>query len=308
METTLKNQLEKTWNLTGPESEPEPYILTPDEENKVIENAINRQKEYVTWKMQGLGYTHPQIQAKIKEIDWELEIDRQEILRQANAFKAQDLWHQQQRVSDLENSKKTLAELKAKCDAKYMLQLMKWTSRHELGKHFVIHQENKHLITTLCFFFSGDPRFKTELNHNPNKGLLIRGISGLGKTHLVKCLANNELNPVLLLSMIAISETVKDEGEFIINLGDNKVIYLDDVGTEEHTINHYGTKINWFKNFAEMYYLKNKVFNKLVVSTNNSFDELEGKYGFRVRSRIKDMFNIIDVKGKDMRGDPEPRK
>jgi len=79
-------------------------------------------------------------------------------------------------------------------------------------------------------------------------------------------------------------------------------LYLDDVGTEEPIVNHYGTKINWFKNFIEMYYLKNKPFNKLIISTNNSFDEIESKYGFRVRSRIKDMFNIIDVQGKDMRG------
>jgi len=77
---------------------------------------------------------------------------------------------------------------------------------------------------------------------------------------------------------------------------------LDDVGTEEHTVNHYGTKISFFKNFIEKYYLQNKTYEKLVVSTNNSFNEMEEKYGFRVRSRIKDMFNIIDVTGKDMRG------
>jgi hypothetical protein len=29
---------------------------------------------------------------------------------------------------------------------------------------------------------------------------------------------------------------------------------------------------------------------------------MEEKYGFRVRSRIKDMFNIVDVNGEDMRG------
>ena len=48
--------------------------------------------------------------------------------------------------------------------------------------------------------------------------------------------------------------------------------------------------------------MKDLPFNKLIISTNNSFDELESKYGFRVRSRLKDMFNIIDVDGKDLRG------
>jgi DNA replication protein DnaC len=179
---------------------------------------------------------------------------------------------------------------------------MKWTSRNVLGKEFILNEDNKRLITTLCYFFSADQRFETELNFSMKKGLLIRGISGLGKTHLVKCLENNELNPVLILSMIEISEEIKQEGEYQIKVGDKKIIYLDDVGTEEATINHYGTKINFFKNFIEGYYLRNSPFNRLIISTNNSAAEIEEKYGFRVRSRMRDMFNVIDIHGRDMRG------
>jgi DNA replication protein DnaC len=300
MEQNLKELLEKQWTLTT--TEPEEYILTKEEEEMAIQNAISHDKSYMIWKMKGLGYTDPQIIAKSSEIDWNKEIDRDAVLAATNSNKHQDLWHSQQRTEEKKRQKKELQELRERCTAKYMLNLMRWTSRNELGKPLVIHNDNTPLIKTLCFFLSNDPRFETELNYSFQKGLLIRGVSGLGKTHLVKCLEQNELNPILLLSMLEIAEDVKEDGEYIVELRNNKMIYLDDVGTEEHIINHYGTKINWFKQFIEVYYLRNKIYNKLIISTNNNFSEIEEKYGFRVRSRMKDMFNVINVTGKDMRG------
>jgi len=190
-------------------------------------------------------------------------------------------------------------ELQTRCNAKYFYNLMAWTSENVYRKKLILHDDNKPLIRAICFFFSRDERFETELKLDLNKGLLIRGVSGLGKTFLFRCIENNYVRPISIVSMIDISEEVKEEGYY--NLIRNHTIYLDDVGTEEPTVNHYGTKINWFKNFIEMYYLKNQLFNRLVISTNNNFDEIEAKYGFRVRSRMSEMFNIIDVTGKDMR-------
>lgn len=301
METTLKNQLEKTWNLTGLE-EKEEYILTKDEEEKVIQAAIDQEKGYLIWKMKGLGYTEIQIKQRINESDWAAEIDQEAVLQVANGNKHQDIWHRNQRLEEAKRIGLQIAALKEKCSAKYMLQLMKWSSKNELGKDFIINQDNTPLIKTLCFFLSNDERFEKELGYSFQKGLLIRGVAGIGKTHLVQCVSKNELNPVSIISMLEISDQVKSEGEYIVELGDCKILYLDDVGTEEPTVNHYGTKINWFKSFIEMHYLKNRIYSKLLISTNNSFSEIEEKYGFRVRSRIKDMFNIIDVKGTDMRG------
>jgi DNA replication protein DnaC len=129
--------------------------------------------------------------------------------------------------------------------------------------------------------------------------LLIRGISGLGKTFVPRCLENNELKPLAMFSMVAITEAVKEGGEF--DLQTSKHIYLDDVGTEQTVINHFGTKITLFKDFIELYYSKNLPFNRLLISTNCNSNQLEEKYGFRVRSRAREMFNVIDVRGNDMR-------
>lgn len=288
-------------NLTNLE-EAEPYILTKDEEDGIVANAVLESKRHITWKLKGLAYTDQQILDKLKDIDWDAEINREELLKRCNSNKIYEQWQKEQREKDKQEAIRKQKELQDKYTAKAMFSLMKWTSDKIYGKPLIVNNDNKRLITALCFFLSNDTRFETELGYSLKKGLLIRGISGLGKTHLVRCVEKNELNPILVLSMIDIADQMAKEGEYQINLFNCKIVYLDDVGTEEATVNHYGTKMNFFKDFIEMVYLKNKIFNKLMISTNNSFFELEEKYGFRVRSRIKDMFNIIDVTGKDMRG------
>lgn len=302
MENKELERLAKRLSLIELENEVEEYVLTSEEELTAINNAINAKKQYVSWKMKGLGYVEAQIVQKILEIDWDKEIDKRDILLKSNSNKLQDLWHKEQRIKEKERKQREYKELLEKCTAKYMFNLMKWTSRNVFEKDLIINEDNTPLIKALCFFLSNDERFESECGFSFRKGLIIRGISGIGKTHLVQCVSKNELNPIFILSMIDVAEKIKLEGEIEINLGSNKILYLDDVGTEEATINHYGTKINFFKNFVESYYLKNKIFNKLIISTNINFSEMEERYGFRVRSRMKDMFNVIDISGKDMRG------
>lgn len=302
METKPLELLAKRLNLTNSEIEPEPYILTPEEESAAIAWEIEQLKKHEGWKMRQFDFSELEIMSKISQVEWEKEINREEVLNRANSNKNYEVWQKQQRekekLAEIEKQK----ELQLKFSAKNMLSLMRWTSENVFGKKLVINNDNKAFITAVCYFLSNDGRFETELGFSFQKGLLIRGISGLGKTHILKCVEKNELNPVLILSMIEITDEVKAEGEYELKLNGNKIIYLDDVGTEEPIVNHFGTKIAFFKNFIESYYLRNKIFNKLIISTNNSFAEIEEKYGFRVRSRMKDMFNVINVSGQDMRG------
>lgn len=302
MELTNKNLPEEISSMINFEVEQEPYILTPDEERIAIANEILSLQQYATWKMKGLAFTDIQIAQKISEIDWDAEINRDEILQRCNSNKQYGIWQQQQRENEKKQAIEKEQKLKELYTPKKLFRLMQWTSENEFGKRLIVHDDNKKLIKSLCYFVSRDEKFETELGYSLNKGIVIRGISGLGKTHIVQCIRKNELNPILILSMLDITGDIKANGEYEISLDGNKIIYLDDVGTEEPTVNHFGTKISFFKNFIESYYLRNKIYNNLMFSTNNSFAEIEEKYGFRVRSRMKDMFNIIDVTGKDMRG------
>lgn len=300
MENLHLQLLARKLNLTDLNEQPEEMILTAQEEESAILHEITQAKKHKAWKLADKGLKEEEILSRLSAINWMDEIDKMEVLKNANSNKHYAIWQKEQRKKERQNETDKFMELQERCNAKYFYNLMAWTSENTYGKKLILHEDNTPLIRAICFYFSKDERFETELKFDLNKGLLIRGVSGLGKTFLFKCIEQNEIRPIDIVSMIDILEQVKEEGSY--DLQYQNTLYLDDVGTEEPVVNHYGTKINWFKNFIEMYYLKNKPFNRLVISTNNSFDEIESKYGFRVRSRIKDMFNIIDVKGKDMRG------
>jgi ATP-dependent 26S proteasome regulatory subunit len=293
--------LEKQLNLTNYRSDPEEYILTTDEEEAVIRFAISNLKKHKAWKMASTGLNEGAILAKIASIDWEKEIDREKILSTANENKISDLW-QKQRINSLRQKKiDDYQVLQKKCNAQYFFNLMKENCLKYFNKPLQMDNDNKKLIETICYFLSRDERLESELNLDKNKGLMIRGVSGLGKTFLFELVKENDANPVKMISMIDISEAVREEGNFSIERKNERIIYLDDVGTEEATINHFGTKVNWFKEFIEKIYTLKSSFKNLVISTNLNAIELEQNYGSRVRSRMREMFNVIDVSGDDRR-------
>jgi hypothetical protein len=298
----LLNKLAEQLNLTRlKDDSPEPYTLTPDEEKEALEHAVNNARGFFKWKMEGLKYSPEEISLRILQKDWEKEIDREEVLKRANSNKNYAIWQLAQREKERIEQENHQKALKEAWSAARIKELMYWTSKNEYGKDFIVNEHNKPLIVAVCYFLSRDPRFETELGYDLKKGLLIRGVSGLGKTYIVRCAEENMLNPILFLSMLDITAAVQKDGEYFLKWADRKICYLDDVGTEQPEVLHFGTRIHWFKDFIENYYSRNKVYNRLMISTNHSFKEIEEKYGFRVRSRMKAMFNVIDVTGTDMR-------
>lgn len=300
MDSIMLHQLAKRLSLTNVDEEPEEYILTKEEEERVIWNAKDSAMRYAAWKMTNLGVPEGDIELKISLVNWDEEIDRESILRQANSVKHHGIWQKAQRQKEKELSLHKSEELKKIWTAKFMYRLMAWTSKNVYEKDLIVNEDNRKLITAVCFFVSRDERFETELKYSFEKGLLIRGISGLGKTHVVKCVEKNELNPILSLSMIDITEEIQEFGGYQITMGDNKILYLDDVGTEEPVIIHFGTKIKFFKNLIEKLYHR-RAYSNSIISTNLNFKDIGDRYGFRVESRMREMYNVIDVTGKDMR-------
>lgn len=287
-----------------------PYILTKEDEERIIQYEVNRLREAFMWKRKsgwGVSLSEISLNAKmssleieVEEIEWEKQINKDELFKKFNSNKywADDEAKRKKEKDELEKEKR--ASIVEKCTYKYFYDLIRSKSR-EMGKEFIYNDDNSHYVKALCFFMSGNPKFEDELNLSFKRGLMVRGKFGVGKTHAVKCISDNPLHPIRMYSMIEISKEVDRNGEFIIKSGKDSVIYLDDVGTEEAVVNHYGTKINWFKDFIETYYANYNTYNKLIITTNCSFDELESRYGGRVRSRLAEMFNVIDVKGNDFR-------
>lgn len=290
----------KNLSLTE-DQEPDPYTLTSDEEAKAIGNAIEQAQKFMAWKMRRILKTEDEIWHKISLIDWNEKVNRQEILTRANIAKNQAQWQRSQREADRQREIERKKELSEYWTYGRVYKLIKHNSLHLFGKELDEAPENLRAIKAICFFIARDDRFATELKFDRLKGLLLRGPSGTGKTHLVRCVEDNGLNPIHVLSMLDITEHVKEDGKYSISQQDKKLIYLDDVGTEEPTVKHFGTNIMWFKNYIETVYLRTKCYNHLIITTNLNFGELEDYYGFRVSSRMREMFNVVDMKGKDYR-------
>lgn len=293
-------------NLIRHDEDPEPFILTKEEKRAAVLLAIQKQKEFFVWRRHNKGQSTSKIEAalsKVKLISWVREINLPEVLSYANTCKHSKITQDELTKERKESEKKKREELEKKCDATYMFRLMKAVSKHKYGKDLIVNEHTTHLIKTLCFFLSKDTRFETELGYSFEKGLWIRGLHGRGKTHCVKCVSMNEIRPISIHSLIDITETIKKDQNFELPIYD--YLYLDDVGTEELDSKNYGSKITWFKNFIELIYLSRNNFSNLMVSTNDNFSKIESRYGIRVRSRLKDMFNFIDVHGPDMRGKAE---
>jgi DNA replication protein DnaC len=294
------HKLAATLNVTDA-TEPEPYILTAEEEQKAIANEIERAQKFMAYKMRRVLKTEDEIWHKISLTDWNEKVDRAKVLAQANMAKNRELWHQAQLEAEKLREIARLKELQEYWTYRRVYQLMKHNSLRLFGKELDETFENLPVIKALCFFIARDDRFATELNFDRLRGLLIRGNSGTGKTHLVQCTEDNGLNPVLTLSMIDITERIKEDGKYSIPSQGQKIVYLDDVGTEEPVVNHFGTKVSWFKNFIEKASLKAKCYNHLIITTNLNFKGMEEQYGYRVASRMREMFNVIDLTGKDRR-------
>lgn len=162
------------------------------------------------------------------------------------------------------------------------------------------------LIKTLCFKLSHDDRYETEMGFSFKKMLVIRGPVGLGKSWLISLVAQNPVCAVQIITMGEIVKSVKATGDFTgLKFGTHSLIYIDDVGTEydkTDKIGHYGTTVNWFASWFEEMYAKNKMdLRKVIISTNDNFDILEQKYGFRVRDRMAEVCDVLEVEGESMR-------
>lgn len=274
-------------------------ILTEAEQNEAIGWAIKQEVRRYTNSLAEKGERPERIQQKVDERNWLEFIDSEAVLKRSNFLKHREI---EQRHDCEERKKKEIEDrqhLVAEWDANRFYRKIKAHFMHKHG-HFFNGSQNSEFIKAVCFLFSNDPRFEKELNYSFSKGLLIQGTAGLGKTEMIRAVSDNPLWPVKIISILEISEAVQETGQC--NLYTDQILLIDDVGSEPEVINHYGTKINWFKDFIELYYMKYRNFGGLIITTNLGGDEIEKRYGYRVRSRMREMFNTIQLEGTDLRG------
>ena len=166
------------------------------------------------------------------------------------------------------------------------------------GKKFRIYDEDRDILLKLCSYFIKDKDNCTSYGIDIDKGILLSGPVGCGKTSLMKLLKYLVplQRPYLLAPCRNIVFGFNHLGyKTIEDYGDSSSICFDDLGVEPMG-RHYGKDCNVMGEvLLSRYelYLKTKTKVKTHATTNLNAEELEERYGNRVRSRMRELFNLI---------------
>lgn len=184
------------------------------------------------------------------------------------------------------------------------LWLEKW-GKKQYGEGFKLHEEDKPVLLKLLSYFLKDEAVASQLQINLHKGILLNGPVGCGKSTLMNLLRLFEpmQNRFIIKTCRDVSfEFIKEGYEtihkysrysFYPNTHANKTYCFDDLGTES-VLKYFGNDCNVL---SEVLLSRYDLFisRQLIthITTNLSASEIEDVYGNRVRSRIREMCNLI---------------
>lgn len=164
------------------------------------------------------------------------------------------------------------------------------------GKAFKIFEEDKGILFKLCNYFIQDEANCKRLDIDMDKGILLSGPVGCGKTSLMKllrCIVPHQ-KPYKIMPARNIVFGFNHVGyKTIEDYGNSNYFCFDDLGVEPIG-RHYGKDCNVMGEIMLSRYdlfLQSKV--KTHATTNLNAQELEERYGNRVRSRMRELFNLI---------------
>ena len=170
------------------------------------------------------------------------------------------------------------------------------------GNHFKIYKEDESIIEKLIAYMVRDEKKAIELNISLEKGILLSGPIGCGKTSLMTLIKHiTEKEKYYVKSCRDVSfEFIQDGYEVVHRYSKGKLyqpkyntICFDDLGTESN-LKYFGNECNVM---AEIILSRYDLFIskklKTHITTNLSASEIEQQYGNRVRSRMRELFNLI---------------
>ncbi len=171
------------------------------------------------------------------------------------------------------------------------------------GSNFKILDSDHPVIYKLIAYFLKDEQSCLQNNIDLNKGILLSGPIGCGKTtlmNLMKHLTPTEHKFYVKHCRDISYEFIQDGYEVIhkyskgkLYVSEPKTICFDDLGTEKN-LKYFGNECNVM---AEILLSRYDVFIAKKIpthlTTNLSATEIESAYGNRVRSRLRSMINLI---------------
>lgn len=195
-------------------------------------------------------------------------------------------------------------------------EIIQWleTKGQELyGNHFQIFEEDYPIVYKLIAYFLKDEQACLQFNLNLNKGILLSGPIGCGKTSLMNLM--KYLTPIEYKFSVKpcrdISFEFIQDGYQVIHKyskgqlykSEPKIYCFDDLGLENN-LKYYGNECNVMAEIIlSRYDLYISRHIQTHITTNLSASEIETQYGNRIRSRMRELFNLIanDSNSKDKR-------
>jgi DNA replication protein DnaC len=171
------------------------------------------------------------------------------------------------------------------------------------GEHFSIFEDDYNVILKLLVYFLKDKENAQKLYISHEKGILLTGPVGSGKTTLMslfRLLLSNEFRYQVKPCRDVSFEFIQDGYSTILKYSNlafvndfPRTICFDDLGTESN-LKYYGNECNVMAEILlsryDLYIHRNMITH---TTTNLNSDEIESMYGTRVRSRMREMFNLI---------------
>ncbi len=187
------------------------------------------------------------------------------------------------------------------------LKFLEEHGRQQFGNEFKIHEKDHPVIFKLLVYAIGDVENAKDLGIHLKKGILLSGPVGCGKTSLIKLirLFMPQSNRYIIKSCRDISFEFNKDGFKVIQkystqsysfksyIRESISYCFDDLGSEQR-LKSYGNTCNIMGEILLSRYDEFIIHGMIThITTNLSSKEIEESYGNRVRSRMREMFNLL---------------
>jgi len=164
-----------------------------------------------------------------------------------------------------------------------------------------ITEQNADIVRNLVPYLLG---FENEL-YDLNKGLLFIGGTGTGKTAIMTAIGDTPMGRFDLHSCELVADYYAEDSTYFFNqYVTNPIqpnIFFDDFGFETAKQQPYQKAVEEPMLIALVKRHELGLFRQTRITTNLNGDMIEQRYGQRLRSRLREMCNVIILNGKDLR-------